>query len=112
MRLARESLSGHAIPRVALPRYADHGDLPAARERIPDWSPASTAASQASRSRLPVWLLHLSPSGGRASRLIGHGSAAYGDRQHSHSAMNSNYFSIAVNSLGSDTLRVGQLEMR
>jgi methylmalonyl-CoA mutase len=26
-RLTRESLSGHAIPRVALPRYADHGDL-------------------------------------------------------------------------------------
>ena len=26
-RLARESLSGNAIPRVALPRYADHGEL-------------------------------------------------------------------------------------
>ena len=26
-RLTRESLSGNAIPRVALPRYADHGEL-------------------------------------------------------------------------------------
>jgi hypothetical protein len=38
--------------------------------------------------------------------LIGHGSAADGDRQHSHSVMNSNYCLIVTNSLGSDTLRV------
>ncbi len=40
-RLTKESLSGNAIPRVALPRYADHGDLVSflRRENLPGFFP-------------------------------------------------------------------------
>ncbi|WP_370890836.1 fused isobutyryl-CoA mutase/GTPase IcmF [Janibacter sp. GXQ6167] len=40
-RLTRESLSGNAIPRVALPRYSDHGDLVSfwRRENLPGFYP-------------------------------------------------------------------------